>query len=584
MLVQGEPIRHDHQHRRDGEPETQAIPHPRPFGRAAERLGPFDRPLGAALPAEQGGHHHQDEEARAGEEHHAAQGRERGESFPRLRDRRPAEVGGVDPPRYSHQAGDVIGEGEEAHPQEPEIGLHLGERDRLEPPSAHLGHQPVHPTHERERGSAPDRQVEVGLDPGGVVHHRVEGIGRVHRAPESADQEEQHRQEPRRHRRVAPGEFPDPAEEPLSAAQPAGHLERGADGECRQEAREADDHRQQRVQQLPLGGDAGILELVMQPDGGGDHHEHREHHPAQRVREELAPGLLRQHGVPEGVGRQDPEVHQRVPGEPEEHPGQEWVDGGHPSHRPGDEQKKHFGGDAEGTKEPEDGIGGGRVHRQAHGPVTVPAPALAPGEDHLDGPPPGSHDHEGESDVERGRRLHRRIEGVQDAGLHREDRNGGHHQSHHRRGPADPGQARRPEGPQLLLGGGVAQAHDEKGREDERHQHPVCRHRHVVHPCRAVRDLEVGTADGLHHRHRGSHTEGEDRHPEVGEDDPALREELGLSGHGILPRCRWSRPGPSPAPATGRRAPRGASRTSCDGLCRNTHCRPQGIPPHRTWW
>ncbi len=307
---------------------------------------------------------------------------------------------------------------------------------------------------------------------------------------------------------------------------------------------------------------------MMEAHRGGQHQEQGERHPGERLREELAAGFPGCEGVPDRVGRQQPEVDQRVPEEPEQGPGQQRIHGLDQAQGPRNELEQHLRGDSHGGEKPEHRVGHGGMHRKAGGPVSIAPPGVPPGSDHAEAPPPGRYHDQRQADVEGGMGLERRVEGVEDAGLEGENRpSRGHH--------AGGGQPEHPPGQPgpldvavLPLGHRVAQRHDEEGGEHQRHEDAVGGDRHVVHPGRPVGHLEVGAGDRLHDGHARGDPEGQDRDPEMGQDQPVS------ARHGCLPRggggpVRQPPRGPSTAPG----GSRGACRPWRGARLRSTRCR-----------
>ena len=148
-----------------------------------------------------------------------------------------------------------------------------------------------------------------------------------------------------------------------------------------------------------------------------------------------------------------------------------------------------------------------------------------PRDDHVDGPAPGADHEQGQPNVERRVRLHRRVERVQHARLEREHGGEGH------QGPNDcdrvghAGQCSGRQASDLGIDHDVAKRHDEKRREHERHQDPVRRDRHVIHARRPVRHVEAGATQCLHHCHARRHAEGNNCHPEIRQDQITVREQ-----------------------------------------------------------
>jgi hypothetical protein len=153
-------------------------------------------------------------------------------------------------------------------------------------------------------------------------------------------------------RGIGPRELREPAEPSPAAARSSGRLERGGDVEEREQARKEDREGQEGVQELPGLVDARIRVLVMDADRRGQDQEQDERGPRHRIAEELAAGLARHQRVPRDVRGQEPEVDDRVAGEPEERPRQERVGSADEPERPRDEEQEHLGGQAHRRERP----------------------------------------------------------------------------------------------------------------------------------------------------------------------------------------------------------------------------------------
>jgi hypothetical protein len=130
-------------------------------------------------------------------------------------------------------------------------------------------------------GRGADREVEMALDPRGVVHDGVHPERCVDRAAEPADREQDHRQGRGREQRVAPRQFLQPVEEACRTLHPTRDFERGGHRERRDETRVEDPHRQEGVQQLPRGRHPRVERLVMKPDRRRQHDEQNEDQPRE---------------------------------------------------------------------------------------------------------------------------------------------------------------------------------------------------------------------------------------------------------------------------------------------------------------
>jgi hypothetical protein len=148
-------------------------------------------------------------------------------------------------------------------------------------------------------------------------------------------------------------------------------LQRRDDGERRNEAGVENPQGVERVQQLPAGRNSRIHELVVESDRRRQQNEQREDETAQWITEESPTGRARQHGVPDDVRRQEPEVDERMAEPPEQHPREHRIDGLGQAERPGDQLEEHLGRHADGREQPHDDRGCEPMHRQRDRPPAI---------------------------------------------------------------------------------------------------------------------------------------------------------------------------------------------------------------------
>jgi hypothetical protein len=242
-------------------------------------------------------------------------------------------------------------------------------------------------------------EVEVAGHPGGVVDHVVQGVAGVHDAPGPTRDEGEEAQHRGHKGGVVPGQGLDPAKKALPAPHPPGQLQAGGHGEGGDQA--GDGHEQGEDGSgsiFQVGAMPGSAYWWWKPTGAERRRKRRKASLARGIGDELAPRLLGQDRVEEGVGGEEPEVDDGVAGAPEEGPGQQGV---HPlgeAQGPGDEQEEHrLQHQADGGEEPHepegDGHIGGRGAWCAAG-VQLPCSAATGPEDPGRCPPPGWSGHE----------------------------------------------------------------------------------------------------------------------------------------------------------------------------------------------
>ena len=213
------------------------------------------------------------------------------------------------------------------------------------------------------------------------------------------------------------------------------------------------------------------------PTGVDRQHEQDEHHSRQRIAEQPAASHLRQHAVPDHVGRQQPEVHERMAEPPEEGPRHQRIDLCRSAQRPRDQHADHFHREAGGRQVPDDDRRQHAVNRERRRHAGVLAPPRPVARD--DRPRP-------RSTIRRraASRRYRRADAPAAADRTCRGRCSGRAGSsppRHRPGGADPerepADASAGDPPEALLGEHVAEPHDEERREDQRHEDAVRRHR-----------------------------------------------------------------------------------------------------------
>ena len=159
--------------------------------------------------------------------------------------------------------------------------------------------------------------MEVPRHPGSIVDHQVDVVRSIGDAADAAKEEQDARQHLRGDRSISPGQRRDPTQQPLAAALFPGVFQRGDHREGRHHGWETNRIGQDRVDEFPGRRDARVGELVVEPQRHRQHQEQPECNAGQRIAEQLAARLLGQHAVPGNINRQQPEIHQRVSGEPE---------------------------------------------------------------------------------------------------------------------------------------------------------------------------------------------------------------------------------------------------------------------------
>ena len=246
-----------------------------------------------------------------------------------------------------------------------------------------------------------------------------------------------------------------------------------------------------------------------------------------RVAEQPPARDARNHGVPQHVRGQQPEVREGMTKPPEVGARDDRVDAIDQAERPRQDQHEHFNRQAGGRQNPDDHRRQHPVHGQRHARHRVgPAPRAIAANHHAAPDPRADHQQRG-ADIERRMRHQRRIEGVQHRAGARENRDGGDQRAHQRDPEPRPGPRHAGHAPERRLGHQVAQRHDEEGGEDQRLKHTVRSHRQVIHSRRPEWHLHAGSRHRLHDGHHGAQRERGDRHPQIGQHQPCH------CGHGV---------------------------------------------------
>ncbi len=168
--------------------------------------------------------------------------------------------------------------------------------------------------------------------------------------------------------------------------------------------------------------DPGVRVLVVEPDRDREQEEEDEDDAGQHVADQYPTRLPGHQGVPRHVGREQPGVDDRMPGEPEQRAREQRVRLRDPTRGPREEEHQELGGDRQRRQEPHHVADHGdeREQRDARvGVIALPAPQH---DQHVRQREPGAHDDQDQPDVVRPVRLERRIRRVQHTRLIRDHR------------------------------------------------------------------------------------------------------------------------------------------------------------------
>ena len=247
---------------------------------------------------------------------------------------------------------------------QPELGSHQAEafqRAAGEMRPQIIGDREIH-----DHDGAAEDQVEMPGDPLRVVDAGIELIAHVDQPAGAAEAEHDQRQRGRQHDRILPGQRADPSERALAAAQAAGDFGRCADREHRQQRRQRDQPGEHRMHELESGADLRIGKQMMHADRHRHHDEQDEGNPRHRVAVEPAADRAREDRVIGDIGRDQPEIDDRMQRPGEEHARQPGVDGRPQAERHRQDLENDFERGADRGPAPEIGARDIGEHRQRH--------------------------------------------------------------------------------------------------------------------------------------------------------------------------------------------------------------------------
>jgi len=167
--------------------------------------------------------------------------------------------------------------------------------------------------------------------------------------------------------------------------------------------------------------------------------EEDERQPSHRVAVKAPAGGLRRHCVERDVGRDQPEIDDRVQRPGEERPRQSNVDGRIPAERRGNDLEEKLRRDAGAGPQPQHRIRNRREHGERDGSAGIgPLPA-AHGDDHQHAPDPGPDHDKHDAEVIEWASRQRRVKGVEHGGEPGEDCRCGHESAYNTQYEAEPG-------------------------------------------------------------------------------------------------------------------------------------------------
>ncbi len=149
-------------------------------------------------------------------------------------------------------------------------------------------------------------------DPRSVVDHRIHAVAHVDEAAEASEPQHEEGKAGGEHHRTVPGKRSNPAEESPPAAQPAGNLHRGTDGEDSEQRWHHDKRGEAHLQEFKCVRLLRVHQQMMNPDRQAVDEEEDKCKPPHRIAIEAPAGCLRRHGVERDVSRDQPEIDDRV--------------------------------------------------------------------------------------------------------------------------------------------------------------------------------------------------------------------------------------------------------------------------------
>lgn len=433
-------------------------------------------------------------------------------------------VGGA--PRRAEQSHRVHRPRHEEHAHEPDDRLDHAELVDAggQLASGQCRNEPIGDAEERQGDRRGDCQMEVAGNEQCVMHNGVHLVGRVDDAAGAGRDERQHAGERSEEADVRPGHFAEPAEQALGSQCASRLLEGGEQGEGGHERRHDDHERQDDLQKLPEGRDAGLHQLVVEADRNREQQEQDEREAGQCVAEQLAPDNLRNDDIPAHVGRKQPEVDERMAEKPEQRAAQHDIDRVHPAERPGDELQQHLGGDAERGDDPHKHRRDGHEGEQRRHFALVQLFPVAELVKHAEPAHPAAHDDKRKRDVEVGRRLHRCIERIEDGSLVQQDADRAHDRPGGHQPVAEPAEVPA-DGQQLAagrLGHAADQEPDDEIRgENKRHQDAVRGQELVITDLRRQLD-DTAAHQALQQAGDTAEEQGPEGEQNMGEHEPGI--------------------------------------------------------------
>ena len=161
-------------------------------------------------------------------------------------------------------------------------------------------------------------------------------------AADSSEGEGEHGEHLAGDRRIAPGQPEQPGHPTTGAASASSALERSHDVKESHEAGEEHSKGDESVHEFPVLADARVGELVVETEWRGKGQKHNEGDPRQGIAVEPPARLFGNEHVPGNVGRQEPEIDDRVSRKPEQDPRHQRIGALHDAQRPGNHHKQHL--------------------------------------------------------------------------------------------------------------------------------------------------------------------------------------------------------------------------------------------------
>lgn len=238
--------------------------------------------------------------------------------------------------------------------------------------------------------------------------------------------EEEHADEWREETDIGPRQLFKPAEQSHSSLFPPRCFKGGEHGEGSHQRRYDNDQRQNDVYHFPACGNTRLHQLMVESDRHGEQKQRDKSKPSERIAEYMAADDARNADVPGDIRRHQPEVHQRMAEEPEQGTAEHDVNARCPAQRPGNKLEQNFDSNRNGCDQPQNKSRDRHVDEQRRQLASVFPSPFAVAAKNRKPAKPAPDNQERSADVEVRRRLQRRVKGVENGSVVRNNRHDSH--------------------------------------------------------------------------------------------------------------------------------------------------------------